>query len=166
MPAPLNEKVAEAMNRQINNELRASHVYFAMSAYFEAQELPGFAGWFRHHSVEEKEHAKRLYSHIVKRDARVKLGGIDEPRMDWKNVEEVVAAALAMEQEVTGQIHDLFELVHESKEYGSQPILHWFLEEQVEEEDTFRRLLDRVKASGDSRWHLLMLDGELSNPEA
>lgn len=162
MPVPLDTKVADAMNRQINNELNASHVYFAMSAYFESQELPGFASWFRLHSVEEKGHASRLYAHVVKRDARVNLTGIDPPRTDWSNVEEVVAAALAMEHEVTGQINDLFELVHESKEYGSQPVLHWFLEEQVEEEDTFRRLLDRVKASGDSRWHLLMLDRELS----
>lgn len=66
-----------------------------------------------------------------------------------------------MEKTVTGQTNDLFELVHEGKEYGSQPVLHWFPEEQVEEDDTFRRLLDEVKASGDSCLHLLMLDREL-----
>ena len=161
MPAPLNDHVAEAMNRQINNELFASHLYLAMSAYFESQELPGFAAWFRNHSTHEVEHAMRLYTHAVKRDARVKIAGIDEPPLDWASAEEAVAAALAKEQTVTSQINALFELVHENKEYGSQPVLHWFLEEQVQEEDTFRRLLDKVKASGDSRWHLLTLDREL-----
>ena len=162
MPMPLNAQVAEALNRQVNNELKASHVYRAMAAYFDAQELPGFASWFRGHADEEVGHAMRLYDHLVKRDARVVLTGIDQPSKDYSSAEAAIAAALDMESEVTGQINALFELVHESKEYGTQPVLHWFLEEQVEEEDLFRRLLDQVKATEDSRWHLLMLDQELA----
>ena len=140
MPMPLNAQVAEALNQQVNNELKASHVYRAMAAYFDAQELPGFASWFRGHADEEVGHAMRLYDHLVKRDARVELTGIDQPSKDYSSAEAV----------------------HESKEYGTQPVLHWFLEEQVEEEDLFRRLLDQVKATEDSRWHLLMLDQELA----
>lgn len=67
-----------------------------------------------------------------------------------------------METAVTSQINALFELAHESKEYGTQPLMHWFLEEQVQEEDLFRRILDQVRAAEDSRWHLLVLDQELS----
>ena len=67
-----------------------------------------------------------------------------------------------MESDVTGQINDLFDIAHGNKEYGAQPLLHWFLEEQVNEEDLFRRLLDQVKATDDSRWHLLVLDRELA----
>ena len=37
MPMPLNPTVAEALNRQVNNELMASHVYLAMAAYFDAK---------------------------------------------------------------------------------------------------------------------------------
>ena len=162
MPMPLNAQVAEALNRQVNNELKASHVYRAMAAYFDAQDLPGFASWFRGHADEEVGHAMRLYDHLVKRDARVELTGIDQPPKDYVSAEAAVASALDMESEVTGQINALFELVHESKEYGTQPVLHWFLEEQVQEEDLFRRLLDQVKAAEDSRWHLLMLDQELA----
>ena len=161
MSVPLNPRVAEALNRQINNELKASHVYRAMAAYFDAQELPGIAAWFRAHSGEEIGHAMRIYDYLVKRGARVELTGIEQPALDHDSPEAAIAAALAMESEVTGQINDLFELVHESKEFGSQPLIHWFLEEQVDEEDLFRRILDQVKAAEDSRWHLLALDREL-----
>ena len=163
MPVPLNPRVAEALNRQVNNELKASHVYRAVAAYFDAQELPGFAAWFRVHAGEETGHAMRLSDYLVKRDARVELTGIDPPQRDYDNPEAAVSAALAMETEVTKQINELFELVHESKEYGAQPLTHWFLEEQVNEEDLFRRLLDQVKAAADSRWHLLVLDRELAD---
>ncbi len=162
MPEPLDPAVADALNRQVNSELHASHVYRAIAAFFDSQSLPGLAAWFRAHSQEEIGHGMRLYDHLVKRGARVELSGIDKPRADYGDAEEAVAAALAMEVDVTRQINDLFELVHKSKEYGTQPVLHWFLEEQVSEEDLFSRLLDQVRAARDSRWHLLALDRELS----
>lgn len=161
----LNPKVADALNKQINSELNASYVYLAMAAYFDANELPGFASWFTAHSHEETGHAKRIYDFIVKRDSRVALDGIAAPQKDYASPEQALETALAMEKTVTGQIHELFDLAHAEKEFGTQNMLHWFLEEQIEEEDTFRRILDQVKAAGDSRWHLLVLDGQLASRE-
>ena len=165
MPMPLNADVAAAINAQVNNELAASHVYRAMAAHFDSQELPGFAAWFMAHSAEEVAHAMRLYDYLIKRDARVEFTGIAQPPLDHDSPEAAIAAALDMETEVTGQIHRLFETAQTNKEYGAQPLMHWFLEEQVNEEDLFRRLLDQVRAAGDSRWHLLVLDRELKTRE-
>ena len=161
MPMPLNANVADALNNQVNNELKAAHVYRATAAYFDAQELPGFAKWFMDHATEEVDHAMRLYDFLVKRDAKVTLDGLDQPPSEYASPEAAVSAALDMESSVTQQINQLFEVAHESGEYGAQPLLHWFLEEQVNEEDLFRRLLDQVRAAEDSRWHLLALDGNI-----
>lgn len=165
MAAPLNSEVAAALNRQVNSELNASHVYLAIAAYFDDQSLAGFGTWFRAHAQEEKAHAMRLYDHLVKRGAPVELSGIPQPVTTHDSAEAAVEAALTMEAEVTRQIHALFELVHERKEYGTQPLLHWFLDEQVKEEDLFSRLLDQVRSARDSRWHLLALDRELGERE-
>lgn len=162
MPIPLNEKVAEALNQQVNTELQASHFYRAMAAYFDSQELPGFASWFFAHSGEEAEHAMRIYEYLVSRNARVVLTGIEQPKTDHASPEAAIASALEIETDVTRKINELFELAHESGEYGTQPLMHWFLEEQVKEEDLFRRLLDQVEAARDSRWHLLVLDRQLA----
>lgn len=159
----LNPQVSEALNKQINAELTASYTYLAMAAFFDATELPGFAAWFTAHSQEETEHAKRIYDFIVKRDGRVVLDGIPAPQTEFKSPEDALDTALTMEKAVTGQIHELFDLAHEQKEYGTQNMLHWFLEEQIEEEDLFRRILDQVRAAGDSRWHLLVLDKQLGS---
>ena len=157
----LNEKVAEALNDQLNAELHASYVYLSMAAYFDANELPGFATWFHAHSREETTHAMRIYDFIVKRDARVHLEGLAAPQMDYHSPASALETALAMEISVTGRIYQLFDLAHEEKEFGTQNMLHWFLEEQIEEEDLFRRILEQVRAAGDDRWNLLVLDGQL-----
>lgn len=159
----LNPKIANALNEQINSELQASYVYLAMAACFDANELPGFASWFTTHSKEEVDHAMRIYDFIVKRNGRVELDGIATPQKDYDSPEDALQTACGMEQSVTEQIHRLFDLSHSEKEYGTQDMLHWFLKEQIEEEDLFRRILDQVKAAGDSRWHLLVLDGQLGS---
>jgi len=158
----LNAAVAEAINRQINSEMQASYVYLAMAAYFDANELSGFSNWFRAHSVEETGHAMKLYDYLVKRGARVDLQGIEAPDTNFSSPLAAVDKAVSMEAGVTQQIHELFELAHETKEYGTQPIMHWFLDEQNSEEDLFRGLQDQVAAAGDSRWHLLDLDRQLA----
>ncbi|NVO54291.1 ferritin [Rhodobacteraceae bacterium B1Z28] len=157
----LNPNVAEALNQQINNELHASYTYLAMAAFFEAQDLPGFAQWFREHSAEEGTHAMRIFDFMAKRGARIEVDGIAKPKVDYDSPVEVLEHALANEETVTGQINALFELAHEVKEYSTQNMLNWFLAEQTEEEDLFSQILDKTKAANGDRWNLLLLDKEL-----
>ncbi len=157
----INEKVSKALNKQINAELQASYTYLAMAAYFDSADLPGFATWFRGHSEEETEHGMRIYDFVVKRDGRVLLDGMDKPKLEYDSPVDALESALAQEKLVTRMINELFELAHEEKEYSTQNMLHWFLEEQIEEEDLFRNILDRAMAANGDRWHLLVLDAEL-----
>ena len=39
----LSDRLQDAINRQINNELYSAHLYLSMSAYFESLDLNGFA---------------------------------------------------------------------------------------------------------------------------
>lgn len=158
----LNDKVASALNEQINSELQASYTYLAMAAYFDTQDLPGFASWFRAHSEEETGHAMRIYDFINRRNARVELKGIAQPAASYESAKDVVETAIATENTVTTQIHALFEIAAEEKEYGTQNMLQWFLEEQIGEEDLFNNLLTEVKAADSNPWHLLVLDKQLA----
>lgn len=157
----LNPKIADALNEQINSELQASYTYLAMAAFFDAEDLPGFATWFRAHSVEETGHAMRIYDFINRRGGRVELKGIDQPTVSYKSAQHVMETAQKMESTVTSQIHALFEISASVKEYGTQNMLQWFLEEQVEEEDLFSNVLSQVKAADGNPWHLLVLDKQL-----
>ncbi|PIE15864.1 MAG: ferritin [Rhodobacterales bacterium] len=157
----LNKKVADALNQQINSELKASYEYLAMAAYFESVDLPGFAKWFRAHSVEETGHAMRIFDFVNRRGGRVELTAIEQPRVEYDSAEDVMQTALAMERVVTSQIHALFEIAMAEKEYGTQNMLQWFLEEQVEEEDLFSSTLAQVQAAEAKPWNLMMLDKQL-----
>lgn len=158
----LNSDLAAALNDQVNAELAAAHNYLAFAAYFDSIDLPGFAQWFRAQSLEETQHAMKFYDFIVKRDADVTLEAISQPKNTFESASDAVATALKMEQKVSAQIHALYGKAADTRDYAAQSLLNWFLDEQVEEEDSFRNLLTQTKAAQNDPWNLQVLDKDLA----
>lgn len=156
----MDTKVRELINDQIAHEFYASYLYLAMAAHFEDQNFEGFARWMRHQSDEEDTHAKKLFDYLVERGERVELGAIDKPPLEFGTPLEVFRAALEHERKVTRLIHTIYEAADDAKDYATQVMLQWFIEEQVEEEDVTGRAVDRLEMAGDNRAALMFLDGD------
>jgi len=157
----MNERIEAAFNEQINEELFSSYVYLALAAHFEAKSLEGFANWMKHQAQEEVEHAMRLFDHINRRGGRVVLKAISEPPAEFGSPLAGFEKALAHEQHITGCIYRLYELAKEENDYPAQMELQWFIDEQVEEEESTGRVVEQLKMAGDNQSALLMLDREL-----
>ena len=162
----MNQRVVEAINRQINSELSASYSYLGMSAWCERQKFVGAARWLRLQSQEEHMHAMKLLDFVLARDRSVDLLAIDRPKSDFKNVAEVFERALAQEQEVSRQIDALYETAFHEKAFAAVAELQWFLTEQVEEEKTGREIVTKLKMVGADPASLLDMDRELGTRTA
>lgn len=157
----ISKSMQEAVNGQINKEFYSSYLYLSMAAYFEDKNLPGFARWLRSQADEEREHGMKFYQHLLDRGGRVSLAAIEAPPSDWKSTLEVFKEVQAHEAKVTASIDALYELALKEKDYPAQVLLHWFVEEQVEEEKSAAEivaLLERVEAHDSA---VLMLDHRL-----
>ena len=73
----ISEKMVKAINDQINAEMYSAYLYLAMRAYFESQNLAGFANWMNVQTQEEMVHTLKFYDFINSRNGRVELGAID-----------------------------------------------------------------------------------------
>src|SRR6187401_2843786 len=100
----MNQRVVEAINRQINSELSASYSYLAMSAWCERQKFTGAARWLRLQSQEEYLHAMKLFDFILARDQQVVLKPLEQPRQAFSSMLDVFERALKQEQDVSRQI--------------------------------------------------------------
>ena len=107
----LSKKLEKALNEQINAELYSSYLYLAMAAWFESQNLPGFAAWMRIQAKEETTHGLKIFDFVNERRGRVVLKAIEEPAKEWKSPLAAFEAAFEHEQYVTGRINDLLNLV-------------------------------------------------------
>ncbi len=113
-------------------------------------------------SKEEYEHAMKFYSFLHDRDADVELLPIDKPPKMFRSVTDLFVEALKNEQKVTKLIHSLYKTALEEDEYSAQVMLHWFIEEQVEEENTVTEILEQLKLAGDEGAALLIMDRRLA----
>jgi ferritin len=157
----LGQKMQDAMNEQIKNELYSAYLYLSMAAYFETENLQGFAHWMRAQAQEEQEHALKFFDFINERGGRVTLHAIDQPPAGFDSPLNVFEETLSHEQKVTSLIHDLYALALEENDYASQVFLQWFVNEQVEEEANATEILEQLKMLGGKGQGLLMLDHAL-----
>lgn len=151
----------DAMNEQIKNELYSAHLYLSIAAHFESKILHGFADWLLIQAKEELGHAMKFYDFILERGGEVTLKAIDQPPSNWKSNLEALEQALADEQQITKNIHDLYELALKEKDYPSQVMLQWFIKEQVEEEKNVTEIIEKLKLIEAHGMPVLLLDREL-----
>lgn len=154
----LSEAMQKAINDQINKELYSAYLYLAMSAHFDAVSLSGFAHWTRLQAQEEQTHAMKLFDFIIDRGGKVELMLIDKPPHEFGTPLDTFRAILSHEQKVTNLIHNLYKLAHSEGDLSAQVMLHWFIDEQVEEEKNASFIVDQLQMAEDHKGHLLTID--------
>lgn len=89
------------------------------------------------------------------------LSPIEAVPTTWNSILDVFESTLAHEQKVTSLINNLFALTTAENDYATQSMLKWFIDEQVEEEETAQTIIDNLKMIKDNGYGLYMLDKEL-----
>ena len=162
----LNATLENALNDQLNSELYSAHLYLSMAAYFETENLSGFAHWMKVQHQEEISHAMRLFDYINDRNGRVVVQAIAQPPAEFESVQAVMESTLEHERAVTAMIEDLYREAQAQKDYATHVLLEWFIEEQVEEEKSALEVVEHLKLVGDDGTGLLILDGRLAERSA
>ncbi|NJL31688.1 MAG: ferritin [Phycisphaerales bacterium] len=157
----MSKKLESAFNKQINHELAAAYSYLAMAAWCEAENYQGFAKWFKVQHREELKHAMKFYDHVMDRGGKVIFEALAAPVATYKSPKHIFEAALALEQGNTKVIHALYEIALKEGDYAAQPTLHWFIDEQIEEEKSVGDIIALMDLAADNRSAILMLNAKL-----
>jgi ferritin len=154
--------MTDAVNDQIRAELESAYLYLSMSAYFEDENLRGMAHWTKKQAREEMEHVEKFMEHLYSRGARVVLEAVPKPSAEFDGLLNVFKEILKHEQSITGRIHKMMDLAKEEKDYASQSMLTWFVDEQIEEEASAQEIVRKLEFVGNSNSGVYLLDKELS----
>lgn len=159
----IKDNVQEAINAQINAEMWSAYLYLSMSAYCYSIGHAGFGKWYEVQFQEEQDHAKILFNYLVRRGGRVDLRPIDAVPTEWEGLKDVLEKTLSHEQHVTGLINKLYALAAQEDDYATTSTLKWFIDEQVEEEETAQGLIDTLNILDGNGYGLYQLDKELGS---
>ena len=159
----ISKELNDEMNKQIVEELHSAYIYMGMAAWAEDKGLHGLANFMQLHAEnEEFVHAMKFRKYIQEAGGKVEYGTIEGVTTDYKNVEEVLKAAIEHEYHISARCKLIYELALEKKDYYAIEMMTWFLEEQMEEENLFEELLTAYELTGkkDGYW-----DRHVKHPE-
>lgn len=158
----ISTKIQDAINAQINAEFWSAYLYLSMAMHFEAGGRDGIANWFKIQFKEEQAHAEIFMNYLNARGGRVELKAIDPVQTEWKSALDAFQTTLAHEEKVTAMINNIYAMAEAEHDYATRGKLDWFVSEQVEEEETAKGLIERLKLIGENGLALYMLDQELA----
>lgn len=152
-------KLQKIINDQIMAELWSANLYLQMSYFLKHQGWEGFARWMKVHSDEEREHADRMAEFLISRGGQVKLQMVNLVPEGWGSVLEVFEHSLEQEKMVSKMIDMIVLHAIEEQDFATENFFRIFVDEQVEEEELFGGIVDRLRLAGDTG--LLFLDAQL-----
>ena len=159
----LSPKLHQAINKQINAELWSAYLYLSMSMDAQAKGFNGVANWFYVQWLEEQDHARILMNYLNSRDAKVTLMPIEKVDTEWGTILEMFEQTLKHEKVVTQMINNLATIAAEDRDFASSNMLVWFIDEQVEEEESARDMIFAAESVADNKYGLYQLDKQLAS---
>jgi len=158
----LTKKMEDALVKHINKEMHSAYIYMSMAAHSTSMGLKGFGTWFMAQYHEEMMHAMKMYEYVQSQGGKIILGAIEEPPGAFKSALDMMEKTLDHERYMSKNINDLLEVAIKERDHATQIFLHWYVTEQVEEEDTVGEILAKLKLIGKDPNALLMMDKDLA----
>ena len=145
--AKINESMVAALNDQVRREFQAAQNYLAMAVHLDGKSLEYLAAFFYQQVDEERAHAMKLVRYLLEVGHQPTIPALELPPAEFEGIKDIVQASLAQEQAVTAAIHELVDGALSAKDHATYQFLLWFVDEQVEEEASFGKLLDIIDMS-------------------
>jgi len=158
----ISEKMAKALNEQINKEIYSAYLYVGMAAYAASMALGGISNWFQLQAREELGHASKLMHYLNEQGKDLVLKAIAAPDQKFTSVAGLFDKTLEHEKEVTASIHSLVTLAKKEADYATEIFLQWFVTEQIEEEASVSDIIQKLAIGGKGGNAILVLDKALA----
>jgi len=148
----ISDKINEIINEQINKEFFSGYLYLSMSAYLKELGLFGFSSWLKKQAKEEVEHGLKLFDYLIE---------IKTPEFEFNGIISIFNKILEHEKCITESVMKVAKLAEEECDRTTLSFIDWFIDEQVEEEQTVRDIIKRLELFGEDKVSLYLMDKEL-----
>jgi ferritin len=157
----ISKRMTDRINEQINKEMYSAYLYLAMSARMNEAGFKGVGNWFMIQYHEEMFHAIKFFNYLQDQGASVQLKQIAVPDFKETTVKDLFQHVLEHEKAVTKSIHEIMTWAVEEKDYATQVLDQWYVNEQIEEEKNANEILQTIDLVGNAPQGIFLLNIEL-----
>ena len=154
----ISDKIANLLNKQVQMESHSSNAYLAMAAWCETKGYTHSAHFFYAQSNEEREHMLKIYKYLVRTGAQPPVPAAKELSIEFGSLRDAFEESLSTEISVTEAIHKIYQECRSSADFATEEFMRWFVNEQVEEEETAREALSLFDNFGDDPTSIMLVD--------
>jgi ferritin len=161
----LSKKMQAALNDQVRAEWESEFIYLAFMAWCFNNNFDGFGLWFLKQADEERGHGMKILRYVNEAGGDIVVPNVSYKTPKLTGVEQIFKLGLEHEEYISGRIDDLVALANGEKDHRSASFLKWFVDEQLEEENTFRGIVAKLERIKNAPGGLYMLESHLAARE-
>ena len=158
----ISEAINSVINEQINKEFYSGYLYLSMSAYLREIGLFGFASWMKLQAKEEVAHGLKLFDYLIERNSFVTLKQIKAPEFEFNGVTSIFNHIYDHEKCITSSVMKVAKIAEDECDRTTLSFIDWFIQEQIEEEQAVKSIINRLELFGDDSASLFLMDQELA----
>lgn len=161
----INVDVMDMLNEQIAKEAHSSAVYLAMASWCDHNGLVYSAEFLYKQSTEEREHMLKIFKFINENGGTAYSPEVSNVNHEYNSLQEIFETALDQEIQISKSINNIVAKCRKVQDFGSENFLQWFVQEQMEEENQFRRILEMFDLMGTDGIALKLIDERIKHGE-
>lgn len=152
----LSQAMLERLKDQYAHETGNALRYYQRATSAEFHGLTGIASFFKKQAEGERSHADSVFEYVNNRNEQLPIAGLVFLDADLSASADPIVmfqTALEVEQQTTGMLQLILEQARNDRDYLTEQWLldpSGLLKEQIEEENLYQTILDRIKCMGDS----------------
>lgn len=154
----LKPKVEKILNEQIEKEGYSSFLYLAMASWAEQKGYEGIAQWLYAQAGEEKLHMLKFVAYVNERGGKGIIPALKQAPTEWSDVFVMFQEVLKHEQYISESINKVVEVAIKENDFATNNWLQWFVNEQVEEEASVQKVIDKLNMLGTASLYLFDKD--------
>ncbi|MCU0439512.1 MAG: ferritin [Raineya sp.] len=161
MKTSLKEEIENILNEQVKMEAHASAKYLAMASWCDRNGYENSADYFFKQSEEEREHMLKIFKYISDMGGTAISPEVTKVPNDFDSFRGVFEQALESEISVSQSINRIIDACRKNHDYMTEKFMHWFLQEQIEEEYVARRAVELFDVIGEEGVGRFMIDKQV-----
>lgn len=159
----ISEECIDYLNYRIQQEEYSSRIYLSMSMWLDNNGYVNAAKIWKKYSTEEMSHADWARQFLLDLGVQPSTPQLNAPTQNYSGLPEVIYTSYDHEIEITTQIKTLASSAINKGDHMLYELTLKYLKEQVEEHGKMQNWVDQLKAFGEDKIAMRLLDHEMKD---
>ena len=159
----ISAECIDYLNYRVQQEEYSSRIYLAMSMWLDNSGYVNAAKLWKNYSTEEMAHADWSRTYLLSMGVQPSTPMLNAPTQNFSGLPEIIKVSFDHEITITMQIKDLASDAMKKGDHMLYELALKFLKEQVEEHSKMQNWKDQLKAFGEDKVAMRLLDHEMKD---